>query len=153
MKAILSPCGQYRYLLQRGEGPTCSISLLNPSTADHTKDDATSRKLNRFVRDWGYSAYDLTNVGAGRATDPKDWRAMQDPVGPDNDFYLELAAFKPLIVVGWGNEAPPDLVRRAVAVLTRNGQRLYCLGTNANGSPKHPLYVPYDTPLKEWIYT
>lgn len=27
---------------------------------------------------------------------------------------------------------------------------LFCLGTNANGSPKHPLYVPADTTPKRW---
>jgi len=153
MNAVLSPCGLFRYVLQRGNGPRCAIVGNNPSTADATTDDPTSSKLLRFVRDWGYSGYDLFNVGAGRATDPKVWAAMPDPYGPDNDFYLALAAEYPLIVAAWGNLAPPDAVARTASILTRRGATLYCLGTNANGSPKHPLYVPYSAVLRPWRYT
>lgn len=148
--AIISPCGRYRYLLQRGEAPACSIVLLNPSTADAETDDRTTNKLKGFTRDWGYPGYDLYNVGAGRATDPRDWLAMDDPIGPDNDFYLTLAACRPLIVVGWGNNAPADLVARAVNILTQGGAELWCLGVNDNGSPKHPLYIPYSARLQRW---
>ena len=137
-------------MLQRGDSPACAIVGANPSTADADKDDATSTKLVRFVRDWGYPGYDLFNVGAGRATDPKDWRAMADPFGPDNDFYLSMAAQYPLIVVAWGNIPTPAEAARAVATLRSYDCVLWCLGTNANGSPKHPLYVPYDTPLRPW---
>jgi hypothetical protein len=151
--AILSPCGAFRYLLQRGDGPRCAVIGNNPSTAVADADDPTSRKLGGFARDWGYPAYDLFNIGAGRATDPKDWAAMPDPYGPDNDFYLSLAAHYPLIVVAWGNLAPPEAVRRTVSILTASGAELYCLGTNANGSPKHPLYVPYSAVLRPWRYT
>ena len=35
-EAVLSDCGQYRYLLTRrwGPGPTATFTMLNPSTAD-----------------------------------------------------------------------------------------------------------------------
>lgn len=115
--------------------------------------DPTATKVKAFARDWGYTGYHMFNVGAGRATDPKDWRAMADPVGPENDDYLMMAAFYPLVVVGWGNNAPPELVRRAASILTQRGAALWCLGVNANGSPKHPLYVPYSQQLRPWRYT
>lgn len=153
MKALLSSCESYRYVLQRGSGAVCAIVLANPSTADATGDDPTTLKLRRFTRDWGYSAFDLFNVAALRATDPAELTRHPDPVGPDNDFYLSLCAEYPLIVVGWGNLGAPEHVRRAVSILTRNGAQLYCLGVNANGSPKHPLYVPYSAKLVPWRYT
>lgn len=148
--AVLSSCRAYRYVLQRGESPACAVVCLNPSTADAETDDATSRKLRRFASDWGYPGYDLFNVGAGRATDPRDWLAMADPVGPDNDFYLGLAALRPLVVVGWGKNAPAALVDRAVHALTQHGAELWCLAVNNDGSPRHPLYVPFDTRLSRW---
>lgn len=140
-------------MLQRGAAPACAIVGANPSTADAQADDATSRKLLRFARDWGWPGYDLFNVGAGRATDPKDWRAMADPYGPDNDFYLTLAAGYPLIVVAWGNIPTRAEAARAASILTREGAELWCLGVNENGAPKHPLYVPYDTRLRPWRLT
>lgn len=148
--AVISPCGTFRYVLQRGDGPACAVIGCNPSTADAKTDDNTSRKLGRFAADWGYSAYDLYNVGAARATDPDVWRRMPDPLGPDNDFYLGLAAGYPLIVVAWGKIAPREWAMRAASVLTRYGAELWCLGVNSDGSPKHPLYVSYDTPLRPW---
>jgi len=153
MNAILSPCGRYRYVLTRGAGPACAVVLLNPSTADAEVDDPTSTKIKAFARDWGYPAYHLFNIGAGRATDPKDWRAMADPYGPENDVYLGMAALYPLIVIGWGNNAPREQGARTASILTRHGAELWCLGTNANGSPKHPLYVPYSQKLRPWRYT
>lgn len=148
--AVLSPCEQFRYLLTRGTGPRMAWVCLNPSTADADFDDASSRKINRFTADFGYPGYDLGNVGAGRATDPMNWRAQPDPRGPDNDLYLAYLAQAPLVVVGWGNGAPAWLVWRTVRILRAPGRPLYCLGTNDNGSPKHPLYIPYGTALREW---
>lgn len=153
MNAIISPCGLFRYWWSSGEGPACALVLVNPSTADAFKPDPTATKSTAFARDWGYPAVHIFNVGAGRATDPKDWRKMADRYGPDNDMYLSMAARYPLIVVGWGNEAPDDAVRRTVSILTAQGADLWCLGVNANGSPKHPLYVSYAQTLRRWHYT
>jgi len=127
--------------------------MLNPSTADGEQDDPTIRKLNRFTRDWGYSSYAVVNCYAFRSTDPEQLDSAADPVGPDNDFYLDIMARRPLIVVAWGKHARPARVKAVHSVLTRYGNSLYCLDTNLNGSPKHPLYVPYDTVLKPWRYT
>jgi len=151
MKAIISPCQSYRYLLQRGDGTSnCVVVMLNPSTADDVADDPTIRKLNRFTRDWGYASYSVVNCYAFRSTDPAALASAADPVGPDNDFYLDLMARKRFIVAAWGNDARPQRVQQVVSALTRYGNNLYCFGTNTNGSPKHPLYLPYDTVLKLW---
>lgn len=149
-EAVVSRCGLYRYMLRRGDAPRCAFVLLNPSTADAEKDDATSRKLMVLARLWGFAGYDLFNIGAGRATKPPEWLRMIDPLGPDNDFYLQIAAGYDRIVVGWGNHAPFEFVSRAVQILVSNGSPLWCLKINANGSPMHPLYVPNETPLRLW---
>lgn len=152
MSAIISSCGRYRYMLTRGESPDlCAFVMLNPSTADATQDDNTSRKTAGFARDWGYRSHALFNLYAGRATKPTDLWAMEDPVGPDNDVYLRIAATMPLIVVAWGKEAQQDRLKQVVPILRQNGARLFCLGVNKEGSPKHPLYVPYSQKLIPWL--
>ena len=56
--AIISPCGTYRYRLDRPDvfgDLNTAVIMVNPSTADATNDDATIRKLIGF-RDrkaWG----------------------------------------------------------------------------------------------------
>ena len=37
------------------------------------------------------------------------------------------------------------------SMLRRSKIRLFVLGFNANGSPKHPLYVPYAAEPVEWL--
>lgn len=155
---VISQCGSYRYMLRRGSVARCAVVLLNPSTAgtpkpdcvEETSDDRTSSKLLQHAIIWGYKGYDLFNVGAGRATDPKEWLAMRDPIGPDNDYYLQLASYYPLIVVGWGAHAPRYIAMRAASILTQQGANLMCFGVNADGSPMHPLYRPYREVLKLW---
>jgi len=153
LNAVISPCGQFRYMWSSGPGPACAMVLVNPSTADASQGDPTADKVTAFAKDWGYPAVHIFNVGAGRATDPRDWRAMADRYGPDNDLYLQMAAEYPLIVVGWGNNATPAESARTASILTRRGAELWCLHTNANGSPGHPLYLPFSSRLKPWRYT
>ena len=54
--AVISPCGAYRYLLTRQIGAGAKVAtfiMLNPSTADAERDDATIRKCVGFARRWG----------------------------------------------------------------------------------------------------
>ena len=49
--AVLSPCGRYRYTLERAWAPNPRYLMwvmLNPSTADATQDDATIRRCIRI---------------------------------------------------------------------------------------------------------
>lgn len=151
MNAILSSCGRYRYVLSRGKAPFCAFVLLNPSTADAEQDDPTTRRLAGFAKRWGFAGFELFNLGAGRATDPNDWLAMDDPYGPANAFWLQIASAYETLVVGWGGNAPGTAVLQALPFLTVGRTApLMCLGHNANGSPKHPLYLRADTQIEPW---
>ena len=37
-----------------------------------------------------------------------------------------------------------------VDALKADGVALWCFGTNGDGSPKHPLYLRGDTPIRPW---
>jgi hypothetical protein len=77
-----------------GIGPLCWV-LLNPSTADDRRDDPTIRRCLGFARSLGYGGIHVVNLFAFRATCPRQLRAADDPVGPDNDGFILRAAQGP----------------------------------------------------------
>ena len=150
--ATLSECGRYRYLLTRkwgGEGSGCLVFvMLNPSTADASKDDQTIRKCIGFAKREGVGGILVVNVYAWRATDPKELNAVEDPEGPMNWACLKEAAklverYGMKAVAAWGRN---DVGTNADAIIGMFGD-LWCLGTNGDGSPKHPCYLANNTPL------
>ena len=125
--------------------------MLNPSTADHCKDDPTIRRCIGFAQRWEYGGLNVGNLFAWRSTHPGDLQTAADPVGEENDAVLSRLIFATsLTVVAWGNRG--YLFRRDVAVmpLLRNSM---ALGFTKKGFPKHPLYVPYRALLTEFPKT
>lgn len=156
--AVLSPCGQYRYELQRLFSWSASHALpfimLNPSTADATNDDPTIRRCLGFARDRGFGGVIVANLFAYRATSPADMRAANDPIGPENDRHLgrlmNIAARAGTpVVAAWGTNGGfrgrDAQVRRMAREIRCN---LVCLGTTADGHPRHPLYVKGTQPFE-----
>jgi hypothetical protein len=122
---------------------------LNPSTADEISDDNTVRRCINFSKDWGYGGFCMTNIFAFRATDPRDMKAQEDPVGPDNDKWL-LSVYKDagLVVAAWGTHG--GFLERDKQVLKLLGQ-IQCLGVNQDRSPKHPLYLKKNCEPKPYM--
>lgn len=155
--AVLSSCAKYRYTLTRlwGGGPTLGVIGLNPSTADAEIDDPTVKKLMRFARDNGFGGFVLGNLFAWRATYPSDLGAVEDPVGPDNDLHLRMIGRTCVnVLCAWGS-TPKTWVTRVVLVkeLIANipeRPKTLCLRVNADGSPAHPLFLPYTCKLTEY---
>lgn len=156
-KTIFSPCRKYRYTLWRDfttvfqfdgdynmkDGFVQFIGL-NPSTADETQDDPTIRRCIGFAKSWGFSGMCMTNLFAFRATDPIIMKAEKMPDGIDNQHWLiEVAEQASLIVVAWGRHGlHNDQGELVYNLLCDNGFcKIRCLGTNADGTPKHPLYL------------
>lgn len=153
--AVFSPDRVYRYTLWRswdelfGKRYVLFIGL-NPSTADETTDDPTIRRCIRFAKQWGYSSMCMCNLFAFRATDPRDMKGCQRPIGPDNDgLIVQCARDATLIVAAWGVHG--QFMARDLEVLKLIDD-VHCLGTTKDGLPKHPLYlaktcipIPYDT--------
>jgi hypothetical protein len=55
--------------------------LLNPSTADETREDPTVRRCIGFARSLGYGALEVVNLYAYVATDPAELRRAGYPWG------------------------------------------------------------------------
>lgn len=155
--AVISDDGLYRYRLDRWWGPESEgagstrlpFIMLNPSTADANMDDPTIRRCMGFARREGFDGITVVNLGAGRATNPDDWTAMEDPEGPENLAYLyDVAEMAGHIVAAWG--AHPHAVNLGafvLRVLRDAAIPVLCLGTTKSGAPRHPLYVKGDQPL------
>ncbi|MFA6230903.1 MAG: DUF1643 domain-containing protein [Rhodanobacter sp.] len=141
--SIISGCGHYRYLIceRWSDARVAGFVCHNPSTATHEKQDHTKSRLRNFAIAWQCGGYWIANrYAGGRSPHPGDLDAMADPIGPDNDRWLGMLAKNvDLIVVAWGDlYAPPEHTQRVIDILSATGKPLYCLGTNASGSPKHP---------------
>lgn len=160
--AVISPCERYRYVLRRRwaeGGNTLLWLLLNPSIADHLKDDQTVRKGVGFSRLWGFSALAFGNIFTLRSTDPRGVVAagLQAANGPDSDHWLDLMiAEHEHVMLAWGGSIPKLVEARSPAVveiLKRHHRKAWCLGLTDSGQPKHPVMLGYDTPreLIEWF--
>ncbi|HEU4405544.1 MAG TPA: DUF1643 domain-containing protein [Polyangiaceae bacterium] len=150
----LSPCGLYRYRLERrwGPGDVVTFCMLNPSVADSSKDDPTVKKCVGFARRWGCGSLVVVNLFAYRATDPDALdlarEGGRDVVGPENDAHLRRAfaeaALGGRIVAAWGAHETWGRARE----VTLFGGPFEALRITKKGAPEHPLYVPYDvTPM------
>lgn len=83
-------------------------------------------------------------------------KLVADPVGEFNDFVVHFAVAKAdMVVCAWGRHGAHmgrgGIVRRA---LIEDGPeaavKLHYLALNADGSPKHPLYIPDVTDPTPW---
>ena len=150
-KATFSPDGDYRYALFRrwGHGPTICWLMLNPSTASAFADDPTIRRCRNFSQRAGYSGLVVVNLYSLRSTKPGALWTHDNPIGPLGDQFIKTqAAGRANVIAAWGTHGTRNGRGQHVAgLLTDAGVRLHCLGTNSDGSPKHPLFVHGDTPL------
>lgn len=164
--------GDYRYLLWRADrqlslAKTPGVALwvmLNPSTADATKDDPTIRRCRAFSRRLSYERLAVVNLFGLRTPHPDQLATVDDPVGASNDEYIaQAASMATTVITAWGRmrryhdvegkRPPVDVRERAKAVfevLAKDGKSPWCLGTNRDGSPRHPLYLKGDVELVPW---
>ncbi|WP_186263334.1 DUF1643 domain-containing protein [Burkholderia gladioli] len=173
MSAIISPCGTYRYRLERGpfenvgvleldddgvwefRGKVIAFFGINPSTADASINDQTVMKWIGFCQRWRAQRFIVGNVSAYRATDVN---ALANAlVSPDeyrrNIGHLEnIIAAADILVPCWGRRSKaPKHMRNdfdtVMAMLLTSGKPVMAFGLTGSGDPKHPLMLGYDTKL------
>ncbi len=158
--AVISRDGKYRYKLSRRWTPGSDRAvwiMLNPSTADAIEDDATIRRCISFAKRWGCDGIEVYNLFALRSRHPIRIEIVEDPVGPDNDLWLSVAAQTTgKVIAAWGACNTPLQLRRANKVIEflLRDRRVFVstLGLTKGGQPRHPLYVRNDTPLTPLVH-
>jgi len=150
--ANFSNCNRYRYNLVRiwdNSLPQVGFIGLNPSTADHQKDDPTIRRCRNFAKSWGYGGMVMVNLFAYRATKPNDMMSVSIPVGElNNRFIIHASRQCEKMVACWGTLG--SHIGRDIAV-TKLLNDLYCIKKTKNGFPSHPLYLKSDSEIQ--VYT
>lgn len=153
--AVYSDCERYRYSLTRvwdPQGERALFIMLNPSTATEVQNDPTVERCERRARALGFGAFRVLNIFAYRATDPRDMRRAEDPVGAGNDAaILEGIEWADRVICAWGTHGA-HLGRGAevAALLRATGRPLLHLGLSKAGHPKHPLYIGYKVQPEPW---
>jgi hypothetical protein len=152
--AHISPDGLYRYYLLRrwGSGSSMTFVMLNPSTADETKNDHTIRRCIFYAKREGFDAIEVINLYALRCTRPVHLLDHPDPEGPGNRFIWDrVLQHDGPVVAAWGASRPKEcpqseaLNDHAVEMLD-----WLCLGVTDNDDPRHPSRLPNEQPLKSY---
>ena len=154
-QALLSPDRVYRYWLLRQWDdalPMAAIIGVNPSTADEEIDDQTIRKDIGFMRRLGFGGFVKLNLSAFRARDPKICAAYRNAIDLSNaswaiaDYARQFKVSK--VIAAWGANGNAFPVQRSAVVEAFD--ELWCWGFTADGNPRHPLMLPYSTPLERF---
>ena len=147
--ATFSKCRSYRYNLYRrwSSAPAALFVMLNPSTADEIENDPTIERCQRRALDMGYGGIAVVNLFALRATDPRVLYRATDPVGPDNDVAIVTTAkVAGIVICGWEMHGHLHGRGEHVLALLVNEACVtpHALRLNADRTPCHPLYLPYN---------
>lgn len=149
--AVFSDCKKYRYVLWRTwdeSKPSIMFIGLNPSTANAKEEDATVRKVIGFAERYGYGKVYMMNCFPFVSTDPKLLKDTAN-IGLNDEWLHQISLRCNEIVFAWGNFKIVRDMRRDQAV-SQLFPKAKALVINKNGSPKHPLYVPYSAKLVEF---
>jgi hypothetical protein len=149
--AVFSPDRKYRYALWRiwdERKPVCMFIGLNPSTADENRPDPTITRGVGFARSWGYGGLCMANIHGLVSSDPRALRECDEPIGQNTDAWLVyLAAYSDIVVACWGHWNFPGRAEEVRKLIPH----LYCFGLTKQGQPKHPLYLPRGTKVREFV--
>lgn len=137
--------------------------MLNPSTADAFDDDRTVAKCSLFARSWGAHIIEVVNLFALRSTDPSALRKCAAGYRGDdasNNAAITAGACRgaAFVIGAYGKHGllgercfhVHAMLRDFFAAHPGSRPMFRCLGTNNDGTPRHPLYLKNDTQLQEW---
>lgn len=154
---------EYRYWLRRSLEPfsnlksACLFIMLNPSKADAYRNDNTVSRCMKFATLWGFHQLWVCNLFGLRSPYPGDIYESDDPVGDDNDFYIEMAIKQAdRVVVAWGNHGGfQGRSDRVLNMIKYHSVNAMTFGLTQSKFPMHPLargknWIPYETELRKY---
>lgn len=139
----------YRYNLYRiwnDAAPILVFVFLKPSTATETRDDPTIKRCIARAMNAGCGGIEVVNLFAWRSTYPTNLVTAPDPVGPENDRAILQAVGRArcTVICGWGRAGELyDRGKEVLELIRGMGCTPHALKLNADGSPRHPLYLSY----------
>lgn len=160
--------GCYRYWLYElwdNALPPLVYMLMNPSLAGIEFADPTAAHTGRTARSMRYGAQIIINPFAYRATNHMALYGVDDPIGPDNDLWIDAIARDGLLALGIAVPAfPPDIIvghgsmtgklaarcKEVSRRLIDQGRTLNVFRLSKQGQPWHPLYIPHGTMPIPW---
>ena len=153
--AVFSRCGRYRYLLWRRPVrgvPFMGLGMLNPSTADHERNDPTVNRGMALAIRARLSGPLVWNLFALRATRPAILKADRLPVGLYNDAAIDLALLlADHTIAAWGaHGAYRDRDRAVLQRCVAASADMRALKFTKHGHPAHPLYLPAALQPQPW---
>ena len=140
-----------------GPGPIACVIGHNPSDAGAERDDPTSRWWNAWFQLFGFGGYVAVNLYPWVTSDPRKCYHIVEEINGgvnwgarDELYYINLdrtlvarAKEADQVFVCWGAIARDDDWIEHVIEEIQSGVApypdLWCWGTNADGSPKHPM--------------
>ena len=160
--ATFSKDKRYRWMLSRTWNKALQQLLfigINPSPADHIKDDATIRKLCYFTNKWGYGGFRVINLFSYVSTEQSELNRISydEATGGKNFEYLTryCGTMTPVVLM-WGDGKvvnPTYMEARKKLFLTylyeESWSVMYTFRLTKNNNPGHPLYLPATTELKQ----
>jgi hypothetical protein len=127
--------------------------MLNPSTADEIDLDPTVTRCKKRAKALGYGGFEVANIFAYRSTYRGALYEVIDPIGNENTTsVLDAVRHCEIVICAWGadgklkDQGPffKELIHRSYP-----GKPHY-LKLNSDGSPTHPLYLPYSLQPVLW---
>ena len=157
--AIISDDAVHRFELWRtwdDTKPRMTFVMLNPSTADAVKSDATITRCIGFAMREGCGAIDVVNLFSKRVTRPVHLFEGDEPEHPHNLGYVRshIEAAGRLgwaVVAAWGASGYVQNSDTYDWLAKQKEVPLLCLGRTKDGAPRHPLYLKAETPLTAFV--
>jgi hypothetical protein len=130
--------------------------MLNPSTADEKQLDPTVTRCKKRAQALGYGGFEVVNIFALRSTDPRALYDSIDPLGSENfDAIAEAVIDCELAICAWGSHGKLFGMGKFIHewLTFFSPEKIRYLKLNSDGSPAHPLYLPYSLQPTLWSST
>lgn len=148
---IASACQKYQYfrivtISEEAKKPLGIVGL-NPSIIKNGKNSTVSILTQIALRE-GFDSLIITNLYGYITPNPKDLKAVDDPVGDDNTMWIaEMSKSCNKVLCIWGNNASKDRVNKVLPLIK---DKAYAIGFTKSGQPRHVLHTKNDVELKKY---